>query len=200
MAISHSYFVRHGAMHHVGRFAADEGMVYRRGDRVVVRSFRGDELGEVVAETDEKPGTSPRLLRLATLDDLERGRAVAQDRSQRLAACESVFRDGEWPLELIDVEPMLDDRRTVLLYLGPHRLDASALVQALRDRCDLDAVLEPVGLDESEEAEPEDHGCGSCGTGGGCGTSGGGCGTGSGGCSGCSVKDLVEGRKAVAAH
>ena len=193
-----AYFVRHGAMHHVGRFAADSGSFYRRGDRVVVRSVRGDEIGEVLAKTDSTPGAPPKLLRLADAADLERGQVVAADRARRLSACERVFRDGEWPLELIDVEPMLDDRRTVLLYLGPHRLDASGLVQALRELCDLEAVLEPVGLDEVEEPEHEDHGCGSCGTGGGCGTSSGGCGTSSGGCSGCSVKDLVAGRKAVA--
>ena len=203
MVTSHAYFVRHGAMHHVGRFAADDGSVYRRGDVVVVRSVRGDEIGEVLAETAPTPGSPPRLLRVVNAEDLERSRFVAQDRARRLLACERVFRDGEWPLELIDVEPMLNDQQTVLLYLGPHRLDSSGLVQALRDLCDLDAVLEPVGLDSADdvEVEPEDHGCGSCGTGGGCGTSSGdGCGTSSGGCGSCSVKDLVTSRKTVAAH
>ena len=112
---------------------------------------------------------------------------------------ERVFRDGEWPIDVIDVEPLMDENRTVLLYLGPHHLDASGLFQAIRDRCGLDIVLDAVGVDASDDeaAEDEHLGCGSCGEGGSCG-SGGGCGTGGGGCSGCSVKDLVRGRGEVA--
>ncbi len=200
----HSYLVRYGMMRHVGRFRADAETVYRRGDAVVVRSRRGTELGEVLvkSEVGADSASSDVLLRAAGLDDFTQAKIAASDRDRRLAECERIFRDGEWPMELIDVEPLLDDRRTVLHYLGPHRLDASGLFQLLRDRCGLDVVLEPVGLDveDEDEQEPEhadDHGCGSCGTsGGGCGT---GCGSGSGGgCSGCAVKDLVGAKRSVA--
>jgi hypothetical protein len=58
-------------------------------------------------------------------------------------------------------------------------------------------VLEPVGRDIPEpepepepEPGPEAHGCGSCGTSGGCGT--GACGTGS---AGCAVKSLLAARR-----
>ena len=129
-----TYYVRHGAMRHVGRFAAEGDLALRRGDRVVVRSRRGEELGEVLAEVEAaSTGSAPRAPRRQRRG-LSRASAVAEDRSRRLTACERFFRDGEWPLELIDVEPMLDEGRTVLLYLGPHKLDASGLAQALRER------------------------------------------------------------------
>jgi cell fate regulator YaaT (PSP1 superfamily) len=197
-----TYYIRHGAMRHVGRFGAEGDLAFRRGERVVVRSRRGEELGEVLAEVESASPGTPRVLRVADADDLARARAVATERPRRLESCERFFQDGRWPLELIDVEPMLDEGRTVLLYLGPHKLDASGLAQALRDVCGLDAVFEPIGLDAQDEPEEhdhaDDHGCGSCGSGGGCGSSGGGCGTGSGGCDGCAVKNLVGSRKAVA--
>lgn len=202
MLAPRTYYVRHGAMRHVGRFAAEGDRAYGRGERVVVRSRRGEELGEVLAEVEGASPGSPRLLRVARADDLSRARVVAEDRSRRLAACERFFGEGQWPLELVDVEPMLDEGRTVLLYLGPHKLDAAGLAQALRDACGLDGVFEPIGLDAQDEpadADADDHGGGSCGSGGGCGSSGGGCGTSSGGCEGCAVKSLVGSRKAVAA-
>ena len=200
MLAPRTYYVRHGAMRYVSRFAAEGDRAYGRGERVVVRSRRGEELGEVLSEVEAASPGSLRVLRAARADDLQRARVVAEDRSRRLAACEQFFGDGHWPLELVDVEPMLDESRTVLLYLGPHKLDAAGLAQALRDACGLDAFFEPIGLDAQDEPDhADDHGCGSCGSGGGCGSSGGGCGTSSGGCDGCAVKSLVVSRKTAAA-
>lgn len=183
------YLVRYGAMCHVGRFVAEDGSTHGRGDAVIVKSNRGTEIGEVLTVLNSEPAEAAVLLRAAGPEDFDRARLAAADRDRRYAACAPIFRDGEWPLELIDVEPLLDDRRTVLHYLGPHRLDASGLFQLLRDRCGLDVVFEPVGRDATDEDVDDDHGCGSCGEGGGCGT---GCGSEAGGCSGCAVKDLVK--------
>ncbi len=113
------------------------------------------------------------LLRVAGAADLDQARAAEARRSADFAACQAVFGEGIWPLELIDAEPLLDEGRTVLHYLGPHRLDAAGLVAIFRDRCGLDIVLEPVGPDLTDDEldaepaladEPADHGCGSCGS------------------------------------
>lgn len=189
-----AYYVRYGAMRQVGRFAIEGGVACRRGDVVVVRSRRGEELGEVVGACPEEP-TAAAIVRVASGADREQARRVAADRPRRLAACDGFFRDGRWPIEPIDAEPMLDGDRTVLLYLGPHRLDTAALAQALKAASGLDVVFEPVGLDEADE---EASSCGSCGEGGGCGD--GGCGSGHDGCSSCAVKDLVRARGAVLAR
>ena len=194
-----SYLIRYGLMGRVGRFNADPGASYGRGEAVVVRSHRGTELGEVLLEAPSGPADDApaRVVRPASPDDLERGRGADADRGRRFDACARVFRDGLWPIELVDVEPLLDDRRTVLHYLGPHRLDVAGLLAAFRDACDLDVMLEPVGRDapDGDEPEPPDepaHACGSAG--GGCGS--GGCGSGSsGGCADCGVKKLLADRR-----
>jgi cell fate regulator YaaT (PSP1 superfamily) len=193
--MEHAFLIRYGLMHHVGRFLADTN-AYDRGQTVVVRSRRGTELGEVLLPVTAAGGTAPRtgqsparVLRAAGPDDLEAARQAGLARPERFSACDRVFRDGVWPLQLVDVEPLLDDRRTVLHYLGPHGLDASGLGATFREACGLDIVLEPVGRDAPEEPEPEDHNCGRCGS------EGGGCGTG-GGCSGCALPSLLAGRRA----
>jgi hypothetical protein len=195
------YLVRYGLARSMGRFRAASGAL-EPGRTVVIRTHRGTELGEILAESPPTPSTGAEpapILRLATPEDLERARKVANDRSAHFEVCRAAFEDGAWPLELIDAEPLLDEGRTVLHYLGPHRLDASGLIAAFRDRFGLDVVLEPVGRDvaiepEPEpEPEPESHGCGSCGSsGGGCGS--GGCGSGG----GCAVKSMVAERRRVA--
>jgi hypothetical protein len=206
--MAHLYLIRYGLMAQVGKFTADSAD-FERGTTVVIRSHRGTELGEVLAPLpsasgDDEPVAPARVLRAAGPDDLEQARQAESTRPTRFELCQRFFQDGVWPMELIDVEPLLDDRRTVLHYLGPHRLDVSGLLSAFRTTCDLDVMLEPVGRDVPDEeeavAEPEEAGCGSCGSeGGGCGSSGGGCGTGGnashGGCSDCGVKKLLTGSR-----
>ena len=167
-----AYLVRYGLMRRVGRFAA-ESDAFERGQTVVVRSLRGLELGEVLLRTssdavESEPTAPARVLRAAGPDDLDQAQRAESERPERLRSCERAFRDGGWPLQLIDVEPMLDGRRAVLHYLGPHRIDADAILPALRAACGLDVLLEPAGLDIDFDPEPDtDEGCGSCGTGGG---------------------------------
>jgi hypothetical protein len=208
------YLIRYGLTGRVGQFAsATEGL--GRGQAVVVRSHRGTELGEVLLEvpagshdaSHPPPAGSALVLRGAGPDDLERARQAGLDRDRRFEVCRRVFEDGVWPLDLVDVEPLLDDRRTVLHYLGPHRLDVAGLRSVFRESCDLDVVLEPVGRDvpeeSAEEADPA-HACPDCGSpGGGCGSGSGGCSTEAGhggGCSDCGVKKLLAMRRAGAAR
>jgi cell fate regulator YaaT (PSP1 superfamily) len=197
-----AYLIRYGLARTLGRFEATSE-TFEQGQSVVIRTHRGTELGEVVSEAPETLASIARpspILRKAGFDDLERSRSFGQLRIEHYEACQAVFEGGAWPLDLIDAEPLLDDRRTVLHYLGPHRLDTSGLIAAFRDLCGLDVVLEPVGRDvpepepepEPEPVEEEVHGCGSCGSqsDGGCGSSGS-CGSGG----GCAVKALVGARR-----
>ena len=208
------YLIRYGVARSVAPFAADldtpdESLgeePLARGRTVVVRTHRGTELGEILGEApasfdrDDPTARVAPLLRVASDADILRAELVAGQRSAHFDACQAVFREGIWPLELIDAEPLIDEGRTVLHYLGPHRLDASGLVAIFRDRCGLDIVLEPAGLDldeadlmtdpeEAVEAATADHGCGSCGSKtGGCGS----CGSAG---AGCAVKALVGNRR-----
>jgi hypothetical protein len=210
-----SYLIRYGLWHQVGRFAADSPDL-ERGETVVVRSHRGTELGEVLIKVEAPPGNvSPpfpaetaRVLRAATFDDLDRARRLELERPGRFDLCQRIIRDREEALELIDVEPLLDDRRTVLHYLGPHRLDVAGLLATLQSTCNIDGLFEPVGRDVSDDRETanEDHGssCGHCGSGGGGCGSGSGCSANSssahGGCSDCGIKRVLASRRSACTH
>jgi hypothetical protein len=191
-----AYHVQYGLARQVGRFLAVSE--FERGQPVVLATRRGTELGMVVAEAGALDASADRaeILRPAGPDDLARARRAEAERHRRFDACLRVFSEGTWPIEPIDVEPLLDDDRAVLHYLGPHRLDLAGLRAALRVACGLDLVFEPVGKDLPDEPEPEpepdDHGCGSCGSDGGCGSGG--------GCSGCSVSKLVSARRRAKSH
>ena len=144
------FLIRYGLMGQVGRFAADPDAEFERVRTVIVRSHRGTELGEVLVEAPEPsaadvpPTGNARVLRSAGPDDLEHARRAGRERDDRFATCLRVFQDGVWPIDLIDVEPLLDDRRTVLHYLGPHRLDVDGVLAAFR-ACDRPRRDAPAG-------------------------------------------------------
>jgi len=201
----HSYLIRYGVMRHVGRFSAPpvRDRSLERGELVVIQTDRGVELGEVLIALDGKsapdrdgagettsgtgaegsphsgPVESSHVLRVAGPDDLSRSRCAEELRSTRLSLCQRILREENWPWELIDVEPLLDGRATVLHYLGPHQLDVASLRARFRVECDIDVLLEPAGSDPGTEFPAGDAhddgpggGCGSCdcSSGGGCGS------------------------------
>src|SRR5262249_32886788 len=131
-------------MSQVGRFAAfpDTEVPLERGQLVVIQSHRGLELGEVLIAHDRPSpgegsasGTSaglsgrdnrrewaldrPRGLRTAGPDDLAQSACAEALRPDRFALCQRVLAEENWPWELIEVEPLLNDTATVLHYLGP---------------------------------------------------------------------------------
>jgi hypothetical protein len=237
------YLIRYGVMGHVGRFSGqpDCGTRYERGEIVVIESHRGLELGEVLFvgreeeaghgregvqqttlhqdEHQERAARAERaqVLRPASALDLEQSRQLEASRPSRFADCKRVLTDGDWPWELIDVEPLLDGRSTVIHYLGPHRLDATPWRARFRVECDFDVMLEPIGpdVDEPGLADSGGGGCGNCGCGaGGCGSNGDaapddhehgapsahGCGASAhSGCSSCGISQLVAARDRKAA-
>jgi hypothetical protein len=180
------YLVGYGVAGDFGRFRPVRALACRRGDRAVVRSPRGLELGVVLGpaaplHAQFLPNTSlGQILRLADPDDEQAAERMRQ-RGQ------AVFEDGRrlseelgLPLEVLDVEVLLDGEQAIVHHLRWGDLDERPFVSTLSRRHELHVAL----LNLAPAPPAEEHGCGKpgCGrtAGGGCGT----CGSG-GGCSSC---------------
>lgn len=189
--MSRSYLVRYSqTVARVDRFLSDETL--ERGETVVVGSRRGVELGEVLVEAPGGPPASadaPRVLRKAGPADLDRARQAEAQRQSWFPVCARIVEGGDWGLQLLDVEPLLEERRTVLYYAGPDQFDTATVLGALRAALGLDPHFEPVSGRGPERPSARSspsgaHGC--CGDD--SGTSGcasGSCGTSTAGCAGC---------------
>ncbi len=183
------YLVRHGRLADFGRFRAEPALVCQRGQRVVVRTFRGLELGEILAEAGAEhapflPNTTVgALVRLASPEDEAREIALAARGLDLLGRAVQLAEERCLPLAFLDAEILLDGQRGVLHHLTDGTCDPRELVSRLAGEFDL--TIELLNLsDPPAEAEEEDHdhaaGCGSCGS------EGGSCG--SGGCGSCGSK------------
>jgi hypothetical protein len=177
------YLLRHGATGRIVPARSDAGLAHEpaRGDRVVAETPRGPELAEVLAPLarglvpDEVP---TRILRAATAADLEDAHAQAARAVALLPRCEAIAAEFAPGLAVVDVELLLDGETVVAYGLGDLPDDLPGARAAIRMRHGLDLILEPLGAGagsgQEDEAAPASGGCGSCGTGGGCGP--GGCG------------------------
>ncbi|HWY85416.1 MAG TPA: PSP1 C-terminal domain-containing protein [Gemmataceae bacterium] len=182
------YLVSHGKSGGLGSFTAHMSQVLRRGDRVVIDSPRGREVGTILCAASVRQ--SRMLGAIATgsiVRPLAAGDATAltelRATEQRLfEAGRELARAQSLPVEVLDVDVLFDER-AILQYVGPQETPLDEFARTLSQAFHLDIRLENLALPK-ESAELHDHGCGKpdCGktAGGGCST----CSTG-GGCSSC---------------
>ena len=183
-----NHLVRVGSMAQIGRFRSTDSLRYRRGDRVVLRTARGLELGEVLSveenTTQEPDGT---LLRgMTTADELLATR-LDKNRHEAFQACSGLLAEQAIDALLIDVEHLFDGRGLYFYFLGPTDHRVEALTAQLAEAYNAEARFE-------QFADTLEAGCGP-----GCGTEeGAGCGDACGSCAiakACSTKPQATANK-----
>lgn len=170
------YFVRVGLLGYVGRFTAVEAEGYRRGMRVVCRTRRGLELGEVLSLATLSGESDGTLLRRVTVEDDLLIDRLARHRDEAYAACSARIAERGLPVVLVDVEHLLDGTSLFFYFLGESPPELDAITAELAELYDAKVQFQKF-------AETLTQGCGP-----GCGTeeaAGQGCE--SGGCSTCAV-------------
>ncbi len=160
------YVVRCGVMRSLGVFASRESEAYPRGARVVARTDRGLEVGEVLCEaTDEavahlQDPKRGQLLRFMTLDDeRDLSRMHAQERDE-FAACERIIKEMNLDMRLIDVEHILGGERVVVYYLSENRVDFRELVKRLAAEFQTRIEMRQIGVRDEAKLLADYGDCG----------------------------------------
>ena len=131
------YIVRHGAMRFLGEFEPADNRVYARGNQVVLRTERGQEHGEVLAESTPRAlellsnPTHGQILRSLTADDRARLASLRQAGATEFDRCALLVRQKNLQMELVDVEHLLGGERLVFYFLAEKRVDFRELVKEL---------------------------------------------------------------------
>jgi cell fate regulator YaaT (PSP1 superfamily) len=132
-----AYVVRYGRMRFLGECSGLPDQDHPRGQRVVVRSDRGVELGEVLCPATERTARflpdPPRgeILRLATAEDHDQEARLAQDRPPVFATCQELIAKRRLQMDLVDIEIVHGRERIVFYYLAEKRVDFRELVKDL---------------------------------------------------------------------
>jgi cell fate regulator YaaT (PSP1 superfamily) len=179
MIATGEYLVSYGTSGEFARFRSTPPGEFQRGDRVVVRSHQGLELGVVLcpAQAEHAPFLSRtalgELLRPVTDFDDKQAQQVERLGQRVFADAQGLARQLELPLEILDIEILLDGQQAIVHHLRQVDCDYRDLVSALSKKYDLHIRMNNLALPKEETigcGEPNcgqlTGGCQSCGSGG----------------------------------
>ena len=167
------HFVRYSLLGEVGRFVAADSVRYPRDARVIVRTARGLEAGQVLSEPsdlDNSQQADGQILRKMTVEDdllvarLEKHRHTAFD------ACEKLLRENRVAATLMDVEHLFDGAGLFFYFLGEVPAEAEQFTQQLAAKYEktvefrkfAETLAEGCGPGCGTEAAMGQGGCDSC--------------------------------------
>ena len=102
------------------------------GDKVVVETVRGVELGELRdASLHHKGATLKPILRTATPDDLAHDKRNREEAPELMAKCQKCIEQCGLDMYLISAEYTLDRNKVIFSYVADDRVDFRELLKAL---------------------------------------------------------------------
>jgi PSP1-like protein len=129
------HWVRVGVLGNVGRFAAADAKRYPRGSRVICRTTRGLEVGDVLASLEdggERECDGTLLRRVTIEDDLLLAR-LERNRDEAYRACQQRLAERGIPAVLVDVEHLFDGQSLLFYFLGETTSALDALTAELAE-------------------------------------------------------------------
>ena len=160
------YVVRYGVMRLLGVFSSSGSGEYRRSAAVIVRTDRGLEAAEVLAEATEtalaalKGGVEGQILRAMTHEDhLELNRIREQTRRE-LQLCQQHVDRLKLLMQLVDVEHIFGGERIVVYYLAESRVDFRELVRLLAGEFQTRIEMRQIGVRDEAKLLADYGDCG----------------------------------------
>lgn len=160
------YIVRYGAMRLLGVFSPTPGREYRRGMKVVARTDRGLEIGEVLCDATEEatrdindPGAG-QILREMTHEDRNEQARLRQQAKEQFDICRKNIDRLGLKMQLVDVEHVFGGERIVVYYLAENRVDFRELVRALASEFQTRIEMRQIGVRDEAKLLADYGDCG----------------------------------------
>jgi cell fate regulator YaaT (PSP1 superfamily) len=163
------YVARYGAMRFLGVFSSS-GREYRRGMRVIIRTDRGLEAGDVLCEATvetlgrlKDPGAG-QILREMTVEDCHELARIQQQARQEVELCQQHIDRLGLKMQLVDAEHIFGGERIVIYYLAESRVDFRELVRLLAGEFQTRIEMRQIGVRDEAKllADYGDCGCPVC--------------------------------------
>lgn len=167
------YLVRMTAFGHVGRFRSQGPECVNHGDRVLCRTPRGVEIGELLAidETGADNYDGDLLRKMTPADDLLATR-LEKNRDEAFEACVRLLDEKQIPAVLMDAELLFDGNSLYFYFLGEPPEEAEAITAELAEAYEAQVQLKRFADTLAEGCGPDcgTEAAGACGTSEGCST------------------------------
>jgi cell fate regulator YaaT (PSP1 superfamily) len=180
-----SIVVRFGYMRMVGEFPYTGEAKPGCGSKLVVRTQRGTEIGEMLTSTCPNSGCSKsvsrkemleyiensggrqypfyergKVLRIATPDDLNAQEKLEQQKNELRMIAKRVVEQSGLEMQIIEAEPLLGGERVVVYFGAEDRIDFRDLVQVLQQEMGTKVELRQIGARDEARITADYERCG----------------------------------------
>ncbi|MBX3386731.1 MAG: hypothetical protein KF768_09185 [Phycisphaeraceae bacterium] len=181
-----SIVARFGIMYNVGEFPYDGDAKPGCGSKLVIKTHRGTELGEMLTSTCPNAGCSKsvtrkemlqyiensggkdypffsmqgRVLRIATPEDLNRQAQLDSSRTQLVRQARALVQNFKLDMKIVDAEPILGGERLTFYFASESRVDFRELVAALAAEHHTRIELRQVGARDEARLTADFEKCG----------------------------------------
>ena len=125
-------------------------LTVKKGDRVVVETVRGVELGQVIEDPKEIDETTLEhelkpILRIANKNDLKVYQENLEKAPKSLEICKEIVKKNNLEMKLLDCEFTLDRQKIIIYYNAEGRVDFRELLKDLAQAFKLRIELRQIG-------------------------------------------------------
>ena len=160
------FVVRHGVTRALGVYTTSQGEMLRRGTRVIARTDRGLEAGEVLCEATDAAVAQlqdPRrgqITRVMTTDDERELQRLHERERHEFDVVEEKVRQLRLDMQLVDVEHLFGGERIVVFYLSENRVDFRELVKLLASEFQTRIEMRQIGVRDEAKLLADYGDCG----------------------------------------
>jgi cell fate regulator YaaT (PSP1 superfamily) len=172
----HNYLVRFGAFAHIATFSSEAELSLARGNRVVCRTKRGLETGEVLTGSQingvdlNSTSFAGHIIRRTTPQDEMLIARLEKNKDEAVSACLAQIESAQLDIALIDAEQLFDGQSIFFYFLGETDPTLDEITSQLAETYESKVQFRKFTEAVNEGCGPscgtgESHGCGSSGCG-----------------------------------
>ncbi len=177
--------VRYGHMKFVGEFPYNGDAKPGCGSKLVARTHRGTELCEMLTTTCSNSGcgksvsrrevldyiensggkdypfhTNGRVIRVATIEDLNQQSALDNVRREGVKAARAIVAEMQLPMKIVEAEPILGGECMTFFYMAENRIDFREMVNRLASQFGTRIEMRQVGARDEARLVADYERCG----------------------------------------
>jgi cell fate regulator YaaT (PSP1 superfamily) len=176
--------VRYGRMNTLGLFEHHESNLPMVHDRVVIKTSRGLELGQLVGgltsyrggqfrltndqlmeyfnegEVDFSRGPAGKFIRYATTADISEERHLRKIVEEEMECCQRFIKDMNLPMKIIDAEHVFGGERIIFYFMSDGRVDFRELVKKVAQEYQTRIEMRQIGSRDEAKLLGDVESCG----------------------------------------
>ncbi|MCP5003482.1 MAG: hypothetical protein GY941_05940 [Planctomycetes bacterium] len=163
--MSNRIIVRYGILNNIGTFTTKISAL-RKEDKVIIRTPRGIEYGEIVAHQQEKhvagrEENTGEILSRVTEDDKKKQQEIVEKLiPSEYSFCKMKIKEHNLPMKLAKVEHLFGSKKIIFYFLAKGRIDFRELVKDLAREYKTRIELKQIGVRDEARLLAEYQQCG----------------------------------------